>query len=69
MITKEVSIDPPIINNLQDIQLEVGANIKHNANINDGFYNQWVKGSPHKLANYNVEGTPPFASPLKLKTY
>jgi hypothetical protein len=40
MITKEVSIDPPIINNLQDIQLEVGANIKHNANINDGFYNQ-----------------------------
>jgi hypothetical protein len=40
MITKDVSIDPPIINNLQDSQLEVEANIKHNANNDDGFYNQ-----------------------------
>ncbi len=36
---EEVSIDPPIIDNFQDIHLELYAKIKHNAHLDDGFHN------------------------------
>ncbi len=63
----EESFDPPIIRDLQDVHLELETKVEHNANFGDDFWNQRIKGPPHKLAYYYVQGAPSFARLIETK--
>ncbi len=67
MNTKEESFVPPVIGDLQDVHIEPGTQVEHNVDLGDGFRSQRIRGPPHKLTNYCVQGAPSFAGFIETK--